>query len=288
MRYADTLLAEGETVVLRARQHWLALLIEARVGVALLALGAVLLVAAAAAPLQGDAVRNLVSIAALGALLVGFLVLAWNAWQWWSQDYLITNRRILKVEGILNKRSSDSSLEKINDAVLHQNIWGRIFGYGDLDILTAAEGAIDRYRMLHQAPGFKREMLNQKHALETEFSYRLPPSPPLRADSSDHRGRDSEDARPGDDNAYRHVVTPVSGYGGDPARRGAPDDRSWAAPAGSASRATSPPSVDGPRSSNADPVAITQTLARLADLRDRGAISAEEYDAKKNDLLARL
>jgi len=33
---------------------------------------------------------------------------------------------------------------------------------------------------------------------------------------------------------------------------------------------------------------LTRTLGSLADLRDRGAISAEEYEAKKADLLRRL
>jgi hypothetical protein len=33
---------------------------------------------------------------------------------------------------------------------------------------------------------------------------------------------------------------------------------------------------------------ITKLLADLADLRDRGAISAADYEAKKQDLLARL
>jgi hypothetical protein len=33
---------------------------------------------------------------------------------------------------------------------------------------------------------------------------------------------------------------------------------------------------------------VTQTLARLADLRDRGAITAEEYEEKKDELLGRL
>ena len=33
---------------------------------------------------------------------------------------------------------------------------------------------------------------------------------------------------------------------------------------------------------------VTQTLARLADLRDRGAITPEEYEAKKAELLGRL
>jgi hypothetical protein len=33
---------------------------------------------------------------------------------------------------------------------------------------------------------------------------------------------------------------------------------------------------------------VTQTLARLADLRDSGAITLEEYEAKKAELLGRL
>ena len=38
----------------------------------------------------------------------------------------------------------------------------------------------------------------------------------------------------------------------------------------------------------ADPNEVTRTLNSLADLRDRGAISAEEYEAKKSELLGRL
>ena len=37
-----------------------------------------------------------------------------------------------------------------------------------------------------------------------------------------------------------------------------------------------------------DPDEVTRTLASLADLRDRGAITPEEYEAKKADLLSRL
>jgi hypothetical protein len=44
----------------------------------------------------------------------------------------------------------------------------------------------------------------------------------------------------------------------------------------------------GATSSRANPDEVTRTLASLADLRDRGAISAEEYEAKKTDLLGRL
>ena len=39
-----------------------------------------------------------------------------------NQEYVLTNRRVLQVEGVLNRSATDSSLEKINDAVLSQSV----------------------------------------------------------------------------------------------------------------------------------------------------------------------
>jgi hypothetical protein len=48
-------------------------------------------------------------------------------------------------------------------------------------------------------------------------------------------------------------------------------------------------SVAAAQADAADPsLDVTQTLARLADLRDSGAITAEEYESKKQELLGRL
>jgi hypothetical protein len=56
-----------------------------------------------------------------------------------------------------------------------------------------------------------------------------------------------------------------------------------ATPGGSSS---APAAVPPPAEMDADDV--TRTLASLADLRDRGAISPEEYERKKAELLSRL
>ena len=231
-RYADRLLSEGEDVVLRTRQHWLALLMKAGYPILLFIAGLVLLFLS---QYVSGTVHDVVGYAVIGAIVISLLWLLKVYITWYSEDYLVTNRRVIKVEGIINKRSADSSLEKINDAVLEQDLLGRMLNYGDLDILTAADVAVDRYRMLNRAPEFKRQMLNQKHDLEGEFSRPLP-SPPLRS-----------------------------------------------APA--APPAAAPP-APARREMTADEV--TRALAGLADLRDRGAISPEEYEAKKSDLLARL
>ncbi|MEO5918367.1 MAG: PH domain-containing protein [Candidatus Limnocylindrales bacterium] len=222
-RYAETLLSDGERIALRARQHWLATIIDGRVAWALFVASLVLLVLR----LQmsgGGALEQVLGYLVLVLLVVSVVMLGYRYWSWYSQDYLVTNRRVLKVEGIFNKRSADSSLEKINDAVLEQNLAGRIFGYGDLDIMTASEESVDRYRMLDQAPRFKKVMLDEKHRLEADM-VRLP-SPPARAGAA------------------------------------------------------------GPRVMTMDE--LTRALDELAALRDRGAISTADFEAKKQELLGRI
>ncbi len=222
-RYADTLLSEGEHVALRSRQHWLATIVDGRAPWATFLATLVLL--ALRLQMTGDGLpEQILGYLILGLLVISTVMLGRLYWSWYAEDYMVTNRRVLKVEGIFNKRSADSSLEKINDAVLEQNVFGRIFGYGDLDVMTAAEDSVDRYRMLDRAPRFKKVMLDQKHRLEAE-NVRLP-TPPMRS-------------------------------------------------AGPAARVMS-----------ADEV--TKTLGDLASLRDRGAITPEEFEAKKQELLGRL
>ncbi len=247
-RYADRLLADGERVRLRGRQHFLATILEGRLAWAIFIASLVLVLLTTA--LTPGLLRDVFGIVGLVLLLVGLAWLIQIYLSWYAQDYVITNRRVMKVEGILKKRSADSSLEKINDAVLEQSVFGRMLGYGDLDILTANEQSVDRYRMLSQAQTFKRTMLEEKHKLEQE-GFQIP-APPLRATPP---------------------MVPVT----EAATAGAPAAVA-AAPAPAAAPAKREMSTDE----------ITSALADLADLRDRGAISPEDYEAKKQDLLARL
>jgi hypothetical protein len=167
---------------------------------------------------------------------------------------------------VLNRSSTDSSLEKINDAVLTQSLFGRMFGFGDLTVLTASDSAIDRMKMIRNPIAFKKAMLDAKHEAEIEIERAgWAPSPPIRegaASAPPPGGPSSPPTEP--------VGTPVPAM----AAAGAPA----AAAAGAPAAAAAPP----------DPDEITRTLNSLADLRDRGAISAEEYEAKKAELLGRL
>jgi len=244
MPYIDGKLASGERPLRREHQHWFVLVADARYGILAIVAAIVLLILRGAARTSGS-FDSIIGFVVLALVVGGLAYIGWQVLRWLNEEFVVTTRRVLQMEGVLNKQLVDSSLEKINDAILTQSIFGRIFGFGDLDILTASESGISRLRMLKDADGFKRAMLEAKHELELELSGARPlPSPPLRASTG-----------------------PSSGP----------------APAPSAA----PPS-EAPRRTEMTPDELTRTLASLADLRDRGAISPEEYEAKKADILRRL
>jgi uncharacterized membrane protein YdbT with pleckstrin-like domain len=226
MSYAESLLATDERILYRGRQHWLAPLNDARNAVFLVLAGLVLWFLAVSAVHPDGTVWQVWGGLVAVLLVVGLAWIAKVYLSWKAEEYLITNRRVIKTEGLIDKKEGDSSLEKINDAVLKQGILGRLLKYGDLEILTANEDAIDRYQMLAHVVDFKKAMLNAKNDL--------------------------------DDGIRRPVAAPPA--------------------VASAAQPARPASTDD----------VTETLAKLADLRDKGAITPADYEAKKAELLGRI
>jgi hypothetical protein len=252
MGYLENRLASGEQPLRREHQHWFVLVANARYAILAWVIAILLLILSGGIADDrggtGTTFRQILGFVVLVLIVGGLLHFGWQVLRWQNEEFVVTSRRVLQVEGVINKRTIDSSLEKINDAILSESVFGRIFGFGDLEILTASESGISRLRMLRQADDFKRTMLDAKHELELELSGARPmPGPALRA----------------------------------PAPPAPPDGTGALGASLSAS-----PAAPRPSAMSADDV--TRTLASLADLRDRGAISAEEYEAKKSDLLHRL
>jgi len=148
MSYARNLLSRGEEIVFESRQHWFAVLGETWPFVIASILAFAVLIwqtTSTAGQLTG-----LLQVISLLVLVVSLGRIGLKIWSWRNQEWFVTTRRLIKAEGIFNKEMGDSSLEKVNDAHLTQNVFGRIFGFGDLDILTAADemGGIEDFPLL--------------------------------------------------------------------------------------------------------------------------------------------
>lgn len=89
---------------------------------------------------------------------------------WFNERYMVTNRRVMLIRGIINKHVSDSALEKVNDVVLVQSVIGRLLSYGDVEIITGSDLGVNLFRRIGRPVDFKREMLNQKEGLSVTRS----------------------------------------------------------------------------------------------------------------------
>ena len=265
MSYARNLLSRNEEVVYESRQHWFAIIARTWVWilVAIVALALVIFLSGSEVVVN-ETVDGVLTIIAVAGLLGAIGYVGFVLWDWRNQEWLITTRRVIRAEGVLNKSVSDSSLEKINDARLDQSVFGRIFGFGTLDILTAAEEAggtnTADFPMIADPVRFKKAMFDQKQMLEQpelaqpRYQRAGPPRDMQRAEPMPPRAGSDRVAIHGDD---------------------VPDAPAAAAP---------PPAA--PERNAADD--LGSTLERLAGLREKGLITPEEYEAKKRDLLERM
>ena len=177
--YAESLLASGERVVRREHQHWFILVANTRYAILALVGAALLTFVSVWFGIDGLLWQPL-GVLTLVLFVYGIAAFLWGILRYRNEEYLITNRRLIHAEGVVNKKTTDSSLEKINDAVLTESMFGRMFGFGDLDVLTASEEGIERLRMLRDAKDFKKAMIEAKHELEIEVA--RPVMPPIRSE----------------------------------------------------------------------------------------------------------
>lgn len=109
---------------------------------------------------------------AVALVLLGFILVKWMVLR--SHDYVLTNRRVIREEGIVSRRSMDASLGKINNVEHRQTVWGRLLGYGDVEIDTASETGTTRFAGISRPLDFKREILSATEAYR--YAGSLPPA----------------------------------------------------------------------------------------------------------------
>ncbi len=271
----------------RARQHWFVMVWRARWSIVALVAAVALLILRLAISGQGT-ILDILGYVTLILLVIGLVMLGWGWLQYQNEEFVITSRRIIHVSGVINKRATDSSLEMINDAVLTESMFGRMFGFGDLDVLTASETGIEKLRMLRDAKSFKKAMIEAKHDLAIEIE--RPTMPPIRATDGGGAGASaaSESSRPAASGWGRPAPEPETAPAPTPAPPPPP------APAPAPTTMPGSPAQAAPGAPASPPQAaltgdeVADALDRLGELRDRGVVTPEEFEAKKRELLERL
>lgn len=292
MSYTDQLMGANEHPVFITRKHWFFFVGKSIQWVLLAAVSIALVVLinylAGYPSIIPETFRTRFA-AGVASLIASILVvtamigLIFEVLRWQAGVFIITNRRVIHIVGVLNKTSIDSSLEKINDVRLEQSWLGRIFNFGTLAIVTGSDIGINLMQNIARPITFKTTLVNEKEKLQDEerlnYQHRQPggygyphmPVPPYSA-LSQHPARGNTAAMP-IQNVPQGQQPPTIHTA---ATRPQPVVASSPAPYNQ--KFPVPPA-------NAE---ILHLIDSLKALYDAGVLTEQEFQTKKAELLSRL
>src|SRR6266478_2428291 len=131
-------LLPGENLILKEHQHWIVLVKALLIPVVLLIIAAIVDLTVK----SGTGIphfRTIVTLVAVGIALL-WLIVVWIRWQ--ATAYTLTDQRIKIETGVFGRSSKIIPIDRIQDATTKQTVFGRMLGYGRVEVDAAgAQGA---------------------------------------------------------------------------------------------------------------------------------------------------
>jgi membrane protein YdbS with pleckstrin-like domain len=124
-------LLPAEDVRIARRRHWAVLAAPVAITGAALLIAMVLDTTLPAAPY----VRDIIWIA--WALVLSYLI--WHLIEWWFDRFIVTDRRIMLVTGIVTRKVAMMPLVKVTDMSYERTVLGRLLGYGEFIMESAGQ-----------------------------------------------------------------------------------------------------------------------------------------------------
>jgi uncharacterized membrane protein YdbT with pleckstrin-like domain len=134
LAYADKVLQPGESIVYRAKLHWIIYL----GGIVFVVAAVVLALLAVALP--GATLRLGLMLAALIALFLGLfqMLRAWFVVA--GTEITVTNRRLIYKRGLLARDTIEMNLDKVESVLVEQNLIGRMLDFGRVIVRGVGSG----------------------------------------------------------------------------------------------------------------------------------------------------
>jgi uncharacterized membrane protein YdbT with pleckstrin-like domain len=132
-----TKLKNNEKIIFKTQHHWVVLLYPFLVSLILYGLAIL------------PYILNIIK--GNGVLFYGLLTFGYFGYKYFERKYdiwVVTNLRILDEQGVFSISAKESPLEKINNVTYHQSLTGRMLGFGDIEIQTAAEMGATTYHKI--------------------------------------------------------------------------------------------------------------------------------------------
>lgn len=117
-------------------------------------------------------------------LLIAVPFAVWFLAKWLariSNEYVITNYRVVKQQGVLTKTSVDAPLDKINNILHEQSFFQKIIDNGKIGLETASELGMVEFTNVPHPLAFKNSIVAQRERYKAGSSGGSAASMPLEA-----------------------------------------------------------------------------------------------------------
>jgi dephospho-CoA kinase len=139
---------EGERVIVAIKPHPLYIVL---VPLGVIALGVVLaavgvwVVRWSGASVRIDVVWSLV-------IVLIALRLLWQVLEWLARSFVLTDRRVIRLGGVLRRYAADIPLTRLQHVTMFKTLRERIFGLGTIGFATAGTGHVEAYWVMVSRP----------------------------------------------------------------------------------------------------------------------------------------
>lgn len=161
MSYAEKHLIAGETVQYETRLHWIVMVGHTLIAAVLVLVGAaVLLVPASAVNSATASYSGAFRWAGIGCLVAAAIFFGIGLIRRNATEMAVTNKRVIVKTGIVDRRTIELLLQRIESIAVEEPAMGRILGYGTV-IVRGTGGTPEVFPQIARPLQFREQVQRQ-------------------------------------------------------------------------------------------------------------------------------
>ena len=152
-----TPLRNEEQIIFETHKHWFVLIIPLVISLTLIALSFYIYIK-----------LTLLMWWHFIAPVLALVYFIYKYYSWRFDLWVVTSNRVIDEFGVFTISSKESPIDKINNVSYQQSLWGRMFGFGNVQVQTAAEMGETSYTFLSN-PQKLKEALSTAQELYKDY-----------------------------------------------------------------------------------------------------------------------
>jgi uncharacterized membrane protein YdbT with pleckstrin-like domain len=158
MGYVDNNLVTGEVVTYRGGLHWVVLFGPLSIALILGLSGLAMFVVGRSA--DNAALKESTAIVGAVAVFIAVVCLLVGIVRKNSAEFAITNKRVIFKTGVVQRRTEEIFLHKIESVAVDQGLLGRMLNFGTVSV-RGTGGTFEPFRNVSHALEFRRQVQEQ-------------------------------------------------------------------------------------------------------------------------------